>query len=171
MEIKIFGPICQFDPKLTRTYRKHFDVLANCLNGELVERILLGMDGLRPTCIAATDTKVIIVSQNLLGFFNPMTQATFPYDKISSIATETAMFLGVRIIVMSQILTLKMVSPHPQDFVNFVMERINRPSSATNQPTVAVDVPTQLKKFAELKEQGVITDEEFLAQKKKLLGM
>jgi hypothetical protein len=168
METKIFGPSCQFDPKLTGTYRRHFDVLANCLNGELVERIILGMEGIRPTCIAATATKVILVSQNLMGFFNPMAQAIFSYDRISSIAMESALFLGVRINVMSQIVTLKMVSPHPQDFVNFVMGKINRTIPPTN-PMPAVDVPNQLKQFAELKSQGVITEEEFLAQKKKLL--
>jgi hypothetical protein len=171
MEINIFGPACQFNRKLAGTYRKHFDVLANCLNGEMIERILMGMDGIQPTCIAATPTKVIIVSQNLLGFFNPMSQATFPYDKISSIAMESALFLGVRINVMAQLVTLKMVSPHPQDFVNFVMEKINGNSSAVNQSPAAVDVPTQLKKFAELKETGIITEEEFLAQKKKLLDL
>ena len=34
----------------------------------------------------------------------------------------------------------------------------------------SVGVPEQLKKFAELKDQGIITDEEFLEQKKKLLS-
>jgi hypothetical protein len=34
----------------------------------------------------------------------------------------------------------------------------------------SVDVPEQLKKFAELRDQGIITDEEFLEQKKKLLS-
>jgi hypothetical protein len=31
-------------------------------------------------------------------------------------------------------------------------------------------VPEQLKKFAELRDQGIITEEEFLEQKKKLLS-
>ena len=34
----------------------------------------------------------------------------------------------------------------------------------------SVDVPVQLRKFAELRDQGIITDEEFLEQKKKLLS-
>ena len=34
----------------------------------------------------------------------------------------------------------------------------------------SVDVPAQLRKFAELRDQGIITDEEFLEQKKKLLS-
>jgi hypothetical protein len=34
----------------------------------------------------------------------------------------------------------------------------------------SVDVPEQLRKFAELRDQGIITDEEFLEQKKKLLS-
>ena len=35
---------------------------------------------------------------------------------------------------------------------------------------LSVDVPEQLRKFAELRDQGIITDEEFLEQKKKLLS-
>ena len=34
----------------------------------------------------------------------------------------------------------------------------------------SVDVPEQLRKFEELRDQGIITDEEFLEQKKKLLS-
>jgi hypothetical protein len=34
----------------------------------------------------------------------------------------------------------------------------------------SIDVPEQLKKFAELRDQGIITEGEFLEQKKKLLS-
>jgi hypothetical protein len=37
-------------------------------------------------------------------------------------------------------------------------------------PPQAVDVVEQLKKFAELRDQGILTEEEFAAQKAKLLG-
>ena len=38
-------------------------------------------------------------------------------------------------------------------------------------PEAAVDVADQLRKLAELRDQGILTDEEFSAQKSKLLGV
>ncbi len=38
------------------------------------------------------------------------------------------------------------------------------------RPSPPVDVASQLAKLADLKEKGYLTDEEFQAQKKKLLG-
>ncbi len=41
---------------------------------------------------------------------------------------------------------------------------------AQPQPAEPVDVIEQLKKFAELRDQGILTEEEFAAQKAKLLS-
>ena len=44
-------------------------------------------------------------------------------------------------------------------------------AAAPQQPAAPeVDVVTQLKQLAELHDQGILTDEEFAAQKAKLLG-
>ncbi len=44
------------------------------------------------------------------------------------------------------------------------------PSEPAGPPGDQVDVVEQLKKFAALRDQGVLTDEEFAAQKAKLLA-
>jgi hypothetical protein len=44
------------------------------------------------------------------------------------------------------------------------------PSSPVADPGPQVDVADQLRKLAELRDQGILTDEEFAAQKAKLLG-
>jgi hypothetical protein len=44
------------------------------------------------------------------------------------------------------------------------------PAPEPVQPMAATDVPTQLKQLADLRDQGVLTDAEFEAQKKKLLA-
>jgi hypothetical protein len=42
--------------------------------------------------------------------------------------------------------------------------------AAAPPPAPAKDTVTQLKELAELKEQGILSDEEFAAQKAKILG-
>ena len=59
-----------------------------------------------------------------------------------------------------------------------VMERqsqyvhhMNPPAAAAAAPAAEpVDLADQLKKLAELRDQGILTDDEFAAQKAKLLG-
>ncbi len=57
------------------------------------------------------------------------------------------------------------------------MERPNRKrlkmpqSAAAPAPAAATDPTEQLKKLAELHDQGIISDEEFAAAKKKALGI
>jgi hypothetical protein len=42
--------------------------------------------------------------------------------------------------------------------------------AAASQPAVPVDLVTQLKELAALKEQGILTEEEFAAQKARVLA-
>jgi len=44
------------------------------------------------------------------------------------------------------------------------------PAPAPDQPAAAADPIAQLKELGELRESGVLTDEEFAAQKAKILG-
>ena len=44
------------------------------------------------------------------------------------------------------------------------------PPPVAAAPAVAADVPTQLKQLAELRQQGILTDAEFQAQKQKVLA-
>jgi Short C-terminal domain len=43
-------------------------------------------------------------------------------------------------------------------------------AAAATPPSSNADVIEQLKRFAELREQGILTEDEFTAQKAKLLG-
>ena len=61
--------------------------------------------------------------------------------------------------------------PEISHFVSFVKERIgNKPQQPATTPSSA-DPIEQLKKLAELKEQGIITEAEFSAKKKQILGL
>jgi hypothetical protein len=58
-------------------------------------------------------------------------------------------------------------SPIPTEIIPLLKSSLEDGRAAIVQ---SVDVPEQLRKFAELRDQGIITDEEFLEQKKKLLS-
>ena len=45
-----------------------------------------------------------------------------------------------------------------------------QPAPAAAPPPAAPDMITQLKQLGELRDQGILTDEEFAAQKAKILG-
>ena len=47
----------------------------------------------------------------------------------------------------------------------------NRYTSSQDSQASSIDIADQIKKLAELKTQGILTEEEFVAQKKKLLGL
>jgi hypothetical protein len=51
-----------------------------------------------------------------------------------------------------------------------VQEALAAQQAAAPPPPPATDTVTQLKELAELKEQGILTDAEFEAQKAKILG-
>ena len=58
-------------------------------------------------------------------------------------------------------------SPTPSEIIPLLKSSLEVGKVEIGQ---SVDVPEQLKKFAELRDQGIITDDEFLEQKKKLLS-
>jgi hypothetical protein len=58
-------------------------------------------------------------------------------------------------------------SPIPSEIIPLLKSSLEVGKVEVGQ---SVDVPEQLRKFAELRDQGIITDEEFLEQKKKLLS-
>jgi hypothetical protein len=58
-------------------------------------------------------------------------------------------------------------SPVPSEIIPFLNSKLEFGNVEIIQ---SIDVPEQLKKFAELRDQGIITEEEFSEQKKKLLS-
>jgi Short C-terminal domain len=49
-------------------------------------------------------------------------------------------------------------------------EQLDQAHDQARQPEAAVDPLEQIKELAELREQGILTEEEFAAEKKRLLG-
>ncbi len=53
----------------------------------------------------------------------------------------------------------------------FGMSQPAPPPAPAGGPASGVDVADQLRKLAELRDQGILTDEEFTLQKQRLLGL
>jgi putative oligomerization/nucleic acid binding protein len=57
-----------------------------------------------------------------------------------------------------------------QDAEQYAEQAPPPPPAPAAAPAAGADVVTQLKQLAELRDQGILTEEEFAAQKAKLLG-
>lgn len=96
----------------------------------------------------------------------------FPLDKITSIQYETGLLMGkVKIHTSSNVADIENVEKNSaRKFAEFVRVKLSEPK--TNVSTSQVNEPNvldQIEKLAKLKETGILSEEEFSEQKKKLL--
>jgi hypothetical protein len=130
--------------------------------------------------LVATDLRLIFIDK---GIFSLKVE-DFPYDKITSIQYSTGILMGEIIIYASgnkaKITHIEKDLVRP--FADWVRNYIN---TGANEDAETVEVTTeenkpsqiqrteliikQLKELAELKNQGILTEEEFQAQKAKIL--
>ena len=115
--------------------------------------------------VVATPQRVIFVN----GGFLKHQSESFPYDRIGSVQTETR---GLTIHSSSNSATLEKVIDVRaiQRFANHVRQKQATPRTPTTPaPASNNDVVGQLERLVQLKNQGVLTEEEFNTQKQRLL--
>lgn len=144
------------------------------MNDENIEKINSGFldEGKGSTgngLLVATNYRVIFIDKPMLGFGIKMED--FPYDKISSVSVETGFMKGIlKIICSGNTAKINLVSG-AKEFSEFVRQKtMSKP--ATHQPQVnnGPDILVQIEKLAELKEKGILTEEEFTEKKAILLA-
>jgi hypothetical protein len=118
---------------------------------------------------------VVLTDQRLLFVFHGlMSQAVedFPLDQLSSVQTTAGVVTGDLTVHASgnRAVIKSIVKPDLKLLGDALRERIGAGKPVTAAPAAPVDVADQLAKFAALRDQGVLTEEEFAAQKAKLLG-
>ena len=131
------------------------------------------MDG-NTWLIALTDMRIIFLDK---GMIYGLTQTAIPLEKVNSIAGSTGMIFGtIEITAGSEVHKITQVWKQTvKTFTNLAQNQIrivnnSHSSSNTNsQSSSPVDVVEQLEKLASLVERGIITQEEFVAQKAKIL--
>ena len=146
---------------------------------ETVENIIQGTYNDGNGILVATNRRLVFVDKGILF---GLKVEDFAYDKISSIQYETGIFFGKLTIFTSgnKAVIDNVIKAKVRVFGDWVRSRISAPiTNSINQPSTPihnssqgkVDIADQLERLAKLKDQGILTDEEFTIQKKKLLDM
>ncbi|MDQ3162741.1 MAG: PH domain-containing protein [Actinomycetota bacterium] len=125
--------------------------------------------------IVTTDRRIMFVEQGMIR----SNLEDFPYDKVSSVKSETGMRSGkLTIFTSGNKAELKDIHPKARvtEIGDYVRARIsagssNKQSEPTAAPAAPPDGPMeQLKKLGELRDAGVLNEAEFEAKKTELLS-
>jgi hypothetical protein len=133
-----------------------------------------------PTICLITKTRLLIAYKNvhpegtkisdaakLMG--EPVNVFITSLDDIYDIQmTQFGKSKGMTVTTRNSAYQFVSTSPVPSELIPLLKSK--NTAAGTVGVTQSVDVPEQLKKFAELRDQGIITEDEFLEQKKKLLS-
>ena len=142
---------------------------------ERVVKVIQGLYGSRNGLLVATQRRMIFVDKGMMG---SLKVEEFVYDKVSSLQYETGMIFGKMTIFASgnraEIKQVQKESVRP--FADAVQALLARKSEVPTASVPAVsaapgtDVLSQLERLGNLRTQGILTEEEFQAQKQKLLA-
>lgn len=138
---------------------------------EKVEKLVQGLYGKGQGILVATNKRLVFVDKGLLY---GLRVEDFPYDKISSIQYETGLFLAKVIIYTSgnKAEISQVQKNDAKNFGDYVRARITAVKEHAHESGPHKDdVATQIEKLSELRERGILTEEEFAAKKKQLLGI
>ena len=144
---------------------------SSLMENEQIMIIIAGNTKLGPGAIALTSRRIIFASK--LFFSSRVTLRDYAIKDVSSVQYDTGGRIGAsrKLLIMLSKESLEVTAITPdagQAFANKLREvqySLKEPSA--QQPSGLQD----LKILAELKEQGVISEEEFLAKKKSILAI
>ena len=143
---------------------------------ESVENLIQGMYNNGNGILVATNKRLVFIDKGLVF---GLKVEDFPYDKISSIQYSTGLLLGKLTIFTSgnKAVIDYVDKQRVRIFGDFVRNKISSkdtvetPSNQSQQKAdTSDDIVSKLERLAKLKEQGILTEEEFTQQKQKILG-
>ncbi|HOV79342.1 MAG TPA: PH domain-containing protein [Bacillota bacterium] len=154
--------------------RKEIKELPSILwEDELPEKIVQGFYNNGMGILVATNKRLIFIDK---GIFSLKVE-DFPYDKISSIQYSTGMLSGeIDIFTSGNKAEIKsIVKDQVRPFCEYVRARITKTAPHASMPqaqstTSQDNTIDQLERLAKLKQQGILTEEEFQEQKRKILN-
>ena len=150
--------------------RREINELPNILApNEIIDNLAQGTYNNGQGILVSTNRRLLFVDK---GMFFGLKVEDFPLDKISSIQYETGLiFGGIKIHTTGNIAMIDNIEKaSARSFAEFVRDKLSKPKETINatintEPTIL----DQLEKLAKLKENGILTEDEFKEQKKKLL--
>lgn len=152
--------------------RKEINELPNILSpDEQINNIIQGMYNGGQGILVSTNRRLIFIDKGLLY---GVKVEDFPLDKITSLQYETGLIFGkVKIHTSGNIAVIDQVEKSAsRKFAEFVRDKLSQPKEQVVQviqTSQQPDVLEQIEKLAQLKQKGILSDEEFAEQKKKLL--
>ncbi len=144
-------------------------------NGETIESYvygsyetkILGSDSVRKGVLAATNNRVVFYAKKMLGY----DMEIFPYSNISSIEMgKGIMGHKISFFASGNKVTMKWIKKGEVDkLVEIVKSRIGKkePTAKTEDKSSIYD---DIERLGELKEKGIVSEEEFESKKKELLS-
>ncbi|MNJ84805.1 hypothetical protein D3C87_22650 [compost metagenome] len=135
---------------------------------EIIDNIVQGTYNNGEGILVSTNRRLLFVDKGMLF---GLKVEDFPLDKISSIQYETGLLLGsIKIHTSGNLAKIENIEKaSSRSFAEFVRDKLSQPKDT---PTTVVSEPNvldQLEKLAKLKENGILSEDEFAEQKKKLL--
>ncbi len=139
---------------------------------ECLKAIVTGSYDGKMWLVVCTNHRVIFLDK---GIIYGLKQVDFPLDKINSIQCETGLIFADIVIWdgVSKAIVKNIVKKEGKSFSDKVNEALVE-HKTQGRPAIVVqphvDVATQLTKLVELKDKGILTEQEFQDQKKKVLA-
>lgn len=168
--LKELGQVDMFGTK------KEVKELPNIMyDGETLEYLMSGFMNGNTWLIVCTNKRILFLDKGLIFGCK---QLEIPLDKVNSVETSKGLLLGsIKVWDGASAMKIDNVQKFAlQPFVTAVNNA--REALKNNNQQVKVeknndtnDYIKELEKLAELKEKGIITEEEFLSKKKQLLGL
>ncbi len=159
----------RLDDLSTYLGRKEINELPNILSlEEKIDNIVQGIYNNGQGILVSTNTRLIFVDKGLLY---GLKVEDFPLDKITSIQYETGLLWGkIKIHTSGNIATIENVDKSSsRQFSEFIRNKISQPKETITPINSQINVIDQIEQLAKLKEKGILSEEEFSEQKKKLL--
>jgi hypothetical protein len=156
--------------KLMEQARVHLDtgerIVGNVLGA--YETKVLGKDSMKNGVFLATDKRLVFFAKKMFGY----DMESFPYSNISSFEMSKGL-LGHTIAFFASGNHAKMKWIKVGDvnhFVSYVKSQMGK--KATEQPQVMAgnDIAEQIRKLADLRDKGIVTEEEFQTKKTEMLS-
>ena len=140
-------------------------VLAHVMGAHAAK--IMGKDTVRNGIFIATDTRLVFFSSKMFGGYD---MEVFPYLNISSIEMgKGLMGHSISFFASGNKVSMKWINGDVAGFMNIVKPKIDKKPNSSTANNSTPDVADLIRKLFDLKNEGILSEEEFQAKKETLL--